>query len=148
MNDISNLNKVLPGSEGEFQIDVEGDLTKKRYLGEFTCKIMNRKERAMVDKHKAFLNGEYAMQLDPLTLIYHHKIAYLRYALIGPYPKFWQNSDLGYELYDENVVNAIYEEVLKFEEQWMRSIWGDEAIEKIKGVKPDGEADGGEETAE
>lgn len=149
MNDISNLSKDLPSVEGEFQIDIEGELTKKRYLGEFTCKIMNKKERALVEKHKAYLNGEFAMQLDLVTLRYHHQVAYLRYALVKPYPKFWMNSDLGYELYDGNVVDEVYNKVLAFEEDWMRKVWGDEAIEKIKGTTPEKEAeDGGEEATE
>lgn len=141
MSEINKLRKDLPPMETTFQVEETGELTKKRYVGEFSCKIMNKKEQAMVAKHKAFLNGDMAQQLDFATLKLHHQISYLRYALTE-YPLFWKNSDLGYELYDMNVIEAVYNQVLKFEEDWITQVWGPEAVKALKGQ------DGREEKSE
>lgn len=130
--DKKELKTELPSMTHDFDIDVIGDITAKRYLGTFTCKIMNQKETALVAKHKALLNGPQADGLDPVTLLLHHRIAYLRFALKSPYPKFWLNSDLGYELFDVNVIDAIFSKVLEWEEVWMIKVWGKEAIDKMR----------------
>lgn len=127
---MSNLNKE-PSMEGIFEVKVKGELTNKEYSGTFKCRILNAKLRAAAAKHKAFLNGENASNLDILTLSLHEQISYLRYALIE-YPDFWKTSDLGYDLYDENVIQTVYESALAFEENYLRQAWGDEAVEKLK----------------
>jgi hypothetical protein len=132
MNKSSALLKDMPATEHTFQVDVEGEVTKKTYAGEFTCKIPRRKDQCLIDKHRALLNGDVPDQLTPATLRFHHMISYLRYTLIE-FPKFWKDSDRGYELYDENVVAAIYDKVLSFEETWLKTIWGEEAMTKFKG---------------
>lgn len=132
MSKSNKLANDLPAMECDFVLDTEGELTKKRYIGEFTCKIMNRKERALVDKHRAFLNGDIADQLNPMTLRFHHWISYLRYALTD-YPRWWKESDLGYELYDQNPIEATYEKVLEFEVKWAKSVWGEEEVQEVKG---------------
>lgn len=131
MSKSSKLGKKLPEMDGDFQVEVIGNITKKRVIGEFSCKIMNRKERALVAKHRAFLNGEMASQLDIATLRFHMMISYLRYALTD-YPKWWKEADLGYELYDENIVKEVYDKVLEFEEEWIKEVWGEEAVNKLK----------------
>ena len=135
---------AIPSKQTTVQIDVIGELTKTRYLGSFTVKILNQKERALVQRHKAFLNGDHANQLDIATLNYHHMVAYLRYALVSPpegeMPKFWLTSDLGYELYDQNVVIELYNKAIEFEETWYRSIWGDEALTSEKKDEPKAES--------
>lgn len=114
----------MPLTQHTFTIDVEGELTRKRYVGEFTCRIARRKEICLIDKHRAYLNGELVDQLSADTINFHYMIAYLRYTLTET-PKFWSEADLGYDLYDANVVRAVYEQVLAFEESWVKQIWGD-----------------------
>jgi hypothetical protein len=94
---------------------------------------MNRKERAFASKHEAFLNGEVVDYLDPLTLILHSRLAYLKYSLIS-FPDFWKESDLGYALFDSNIVEQVYAKVLEFEESWMTEIWGEDKIKSLKGT--------------
>lgn len=131
MRKINKLSKDIPDTTCEFQVEVEGEVTKRRFIGEFACKIPRKKEQCLIDKHRAFLNGGIAEQLDPSTLNFHHKISYLRYTLTD-YPKWWKESDLGYELYDEAVVTAVYDKVLAFEVDWLKDVWGEEAVNKLQ----------------
>lgn len=131
MNKNKSLNGDIPPTTSDFMIDVEGNITKKRFVGEFSCKIMNKKDTAMVAKHRAYLNGDMADFVDPLVLRLHMMISYLRYALTE-YPKWWKEADLGYELYDENVIKEVYDQVLNFEEEWYKQIWGEDAVENLR----------------
>lgn len=142
MNKLSGIKHEMPATEMTFQIEVTGEMTKKRFIGEFTCRIPTKKDLCLIDKHRAFLNGENADQLNPSTLVFHNQIAYLRYVL-KEFPKFWRESDLGYALHDGNIVGEVYSKVIDFERQWLREIWGDEALEKFN-VGPSDEP---EETA-
>lgn len=131
MNKNNGLPNEVPPTEKTFQIDIVGKMTGKRYIGDFTCRIPRIKEQCLIEKHQAFLNGEMMNFLPPGVLKMHKMIAYLRYALIDQYPKFWSESDLGYELQDLNVIEGIYDKVLEFEEEWMKAIWGDPRDEKL-----------------
>jgi hypothetical protein len=129
VNKFSKLSKDVPATETDFSVQVEGETTKKQFAGDFTVKIPRRKEQCLIDKHRAFLNGEQPEQLEAATLRFHHMIAYLRYTITES-PKWWKEADLGYELYDENVVKAIYDKMLEFEVEWLKEVWGEEAINK------------------
>lgn len=122
-NKINKLQDELPDTYHEFQIDIQGRITKKRFLGEFSCKIPTIKDQAMIGKHETVLNGEFPIYLDSGIRKIHKQIAYLRFTLIDV-PLFWKNTDLGYELRDDNVIDAVYEEVLAFENEWLAKIWG------------------------
>lgn len=142
MSNFSKLSKDIPVTETSLQIDIEGEVTKKRFLGEFSCKIPRKKEQCLIDKHRAFLNGPQPEQLSPETLRFHHMVAYLRFTIdTVNSPKWWKESDLGYELYDENVVKALYDKVLDFEVEWLKEVWGEEAVKKLqaKNEEPNGE---------
>lgn len=123
MSDINALNKALPLMENSFTIDEEGILKKIRYTGDFTCRIPNIKIQALISKHKAMLNGGFELGLDVGTKNLHHMISYLRYTLTE-FPKWWKDADLGYDLYDINIVESVYAKVLEFEKSWYESVWG------------------------
>lgn len=124
----------IPATEHTFQIDLVGQATGKRFLGEFTCKIPTLKDQGLIAKHEAMLNGEMVSYLNPGILKLHKMIAYCRYTLTDV-PKFWRESDLGYQLHDMNVVEGVYDEVIAFEEAWMKQIWGDESEEETEEQK-------------
>jgi len=126
------LSTTIPPMESEFDVDIQGEITKKRFLGTFSCSILNRKARALVDRHRVALNGPDPANLSMETLNLHHKISYLRFALTAPYPKFWEDSDLGYGLYDGAVIDEVYSKVLAWEEEWMREVWGDDSVDELK----------------
>jgi hypothetical protein len=129
MSKINNLEPKLPETSKTFQIDIRGSATNQRFLGEFVCKIPTLKDQSNIAREQARLNGEYPDFLNSGVKQLHQELAYLKYTLIDV-PKFWRDSDLGFELRDQNVVNAVYEEVLKFEDEWLKAIWGDESNEQ------------------
>jgi len=123
------MNNQIPSTTKVFQIDIVGSVTKKRFLGDFECKIPTMKDQALIAKHEAMLNGEFPVYLNQGVLKLHKWIAYLRFTLINT-PRFWQESELGYDLRDPNVVEEVYDQVLKFEQEWYNEIWGVEEFEK------------------
>lgn len=128
MSNLADLKKSLPEMENSFSIKEEGVITKNLYEGNFTCKITNCKSQAQIAKHKAMLNGGLEAGLDFGTKHLHNMISYLRYTLTE-YPKWWKDADLGYELFDINIIELVYSKVLEFEKSWMESIWGPEKLE-------------------
>lgn len=137
------MNNQIPSTTKVFQIDIVGSVTKKRFLGDFECKIPTMKDQALIAKHEAMLNGEFPVYLNQGVLKLHKWIAYLRFTLINT-PRFWQESELGYDLRDPNVVEEVYDQVLKFEQEWYNEIWGVEEFEKEAAANE--EADKKEET--
>lgn len=136
MSDLKDMSKELPDTKSSFTLEVEGASTRQTYRGKFECKILNRKDRANIVKHRAFLNGPLENQLDVETLSFHHMVAYLRFALTQ-YPSWWKEADLGYELYDGNVVLEVYQKVMEFEEEWMKEVWGEDKIKELKNERDD-----------
>lgn len=131
MSDVKDLPKKLPPTESEFFIDVRGETTGQQFKGSFTCKIPNLRDQALISKHRAYLNGDLVAYLDAPTLRLHQMISYLRYTLVTA-PTFWKESDQGYELMDQNVIEEIYNKTLEFEEEWMQTIWGKDKIDDLK----------------
>lgn len=129
MSNIANLKKALPSTEHSFSISVEGNLTRNQYDGNFACKIPNIKTQAAIAKHKAMLNGGFEEGLDIGTRNMHHMISYLRYTLTEM-PKWWKDEDLGYNLFDINVIETVYAKVLEFEKAWYEEVWGPAAEQK------------------
>lgn len=123
MNNIESLPKELPDKIFTFQIELEGSTTRTKYNGEFIFQIPNLKTQAKISKHKAMLNGGLEDILDLGTRNLHHMISYLKYTLIQV-PEFWEKSDCGYDLFDSNVIEEIYNKVLDFEQKWAEGIWG------------------------
>ncbi len=125
MNENNHLPTDLPTMHQDFVLDKSGKITKHRWVGEFTCKIPNTKEKCLIAKHRAYLDGQFADFLDPATIMIHKKVAYLRFTLTD-FPKWWRDNDLGYELMDHNIIEDVYDEVLKFEKVWLKEVWGDD----------------------
>ena len=128
MSNIKDLEKSLPDMSHRFEVDLKGQLTNLGYKGEFVCKIPSAKDQSAIAKHKAYLNGGFEDGLDVGTRNLHHMISYLRYTL-KEFPKWWEDNDLGYELYDVNVIETVYGYVLEFEQNWMKKVWGEVAEE-------------------
>lgn len=129
MSEIKDLKKSLPDMTHAFSIEEEGMLTRQMFRGDFKSKIPDAKTRAMIAKHKVMLNGGFEKDLDLGTKLLHQMVSYLRYTLTE-FPKWWKDADLGYALYDVNVIEKVYDEVLAFEKTWYESIWGPEVPEE------------------
>lgn len=131
MSDVNNLPTDIPPTTSEpIQIDLFGNFTKKRYLGEFVCRIPTLKDQSMIGRHESMLNGEFPIYLDPGVKKLHKWISHLKYTLVD-FPSFWRDSELGFTLRDPNVVEAVYEAVIAYENKWYDAIWvKDEADSK------------------
>lgn len=130
---MENKANSLPDSENSFNIsELKGNFTGKIWSGNFSSKIPNLKLNSQIDKHQALLNGGITPSALPQeTVDFHYMIAYLRYCLIE-YPNWWKEADMGFELYDINVVKEVYNKARSFEEQWVKDVWGEEEKEDGK----------------
>lgn len=118
----------LPSMEHTFHVSVMGNETKQLYKGDFTYRRPTLGDRAKSEVMRSRLNGDLAtLNLDTQT--FHGMIAILRYTLVKC-PKWWSESDYGYELHDVNIVEEVYKAVLKFEKEWADQVYGKEETNK------------------
>jgi len=129
MSNFKDLAKSLPDRTQSFEIDITGETTRLKYKGEFSFTIPNLKASASIAKNEAVLNGGLDSILDFGVKNLHHMISYLKFTITKS-PKFWEESNSGYELDDANVVEAIYNEALKLEAAWVKACWGDDSEEE------------------
>jgi len=123
MSNSKTLAKDVPSREYEFSVEVEGKVSRTTYSGDFKFKIPNLKTKALADKKRAELNGGLDLALDVSVLELHYMIAFLRFTL-SETPPWWREADYGYDLEDFNVVKKVYDEVEKYQESWMETVWG------------------------
>jgi len=127
---LKHLPKTIPTRDHEFSINLQGILTKQDYEGTFKSKIPNLKAQAQMAKTKAFLNAGFEDSLDPSTKNLHHMVAYLKHTVTDG-PEWFYSTDYGYDLYDMNIIEDIYQNILKAEESWLELVWGkSENVEK------------------
>jgi hypothetical protein len=137
MNQSKDLPKALPAMELDINFNIEGNVTRKTYSGDFKFRIPNLKARAQADRKRAELNGPIEERfLDPTVANFHTMISYLRFTLVES-PKWWRDSDHGYDLYDSNVVSELYSQCTNYENSWMEQVWGKKEESE---VAPEGEA--------
>ena len=123
MSESNKLPKTMPDMEHAFNIDIKGALTHKTFSGAFKYRIPNIKMRAAAAKKLAELNSGLEESLDPTVLNLHYMVSYLRVTLVET-PEWWTNADFGYELYDSNVIKAVYDNVSALEQEWTETVWG------------------------
>lgn len=138
--DIKDFDKDLPSTTKDIPLEITGSITKRRFVGEFTCKIPNIDDQIMIAKAEANSNGQYPMYLESGVLKANKMLAYLKYTLVGPYPKFWQESNLGRQLRDLNVIEELYNKVIEFENEWTEKLWS-EPKEEVTISKGENESD-------
>lgn len=107
----------LPGMIHEFEINVVGEETNERYQGAFKYKRPNIGLRRQIKIYQDELNNG-STTLDENTQGLNFIISHLHFTLLE-FPKWWNG---GIDLYDENVVLAIYQKVLDFEEEFRKKI--------------------------
>lgn len=103
-----------------FTISVKGNETKKIYDGTFTYERLTLGGRLKVNKMEAKLREDLS-SLDDDVRIYVEMISFLRYGLTS-YPKFWEDSNYGLELFDVNVITTVWKETQNFEEKWDKQV--------------------------
>lgn len=127
MNKIKHLPKTVPAKSFEFEVDLEGKLTQERYFGKFKSRIPNLKTQADIAKYNARLNAGFDAVLDPMTKNLHRMVSYLKFT-VEEGPDWFFDSEFGYQLYDHDIIEALYFEVLSKEEEWYKSVWGEDAL--------------------
>jgi hypothetical protein len=112
--------RELPSFEHTFDIDIVGDQTGKRFSGTFTYIRPNIKNLGEISRYKARLDGDFA-NLDPVMSALHSMLSRLRFTL-KEYPKWWETTGFGLELYDSNVVMELYKCTMEFEETFEKKV--------------------------
>lgn len=129
MNKIKHLPKSIPDKSNKFSLKAKGSLSGEEYSGDFECKIPNLRDQALIAKNKAFLNGGMEASLDKATKNLHHMVSYCKYTLISC-PDWFAETDFGYDLFDQNIVEEVFNKILESEELWLNSVWGDKEDER------------------
>jgi len=91
--------------------------------------IPSLKDRSLIGRHKSLLNGDSPNSLGADVLVLHHMLSYLKYT-IKESPSWWQETDYGYDLYDMNIIEHLFDKVIDFEQAWLKEIWGEELEEE------------------
>lgn len=131
MSSFKHLPKSLPKENPYFVLQpTEGDITKHSYFGDFECKIPNLRIVGQIDKYYRFLNGGMDATLDRQTLKLHKMTAYCKFTLTK-YPEWFLESDFGLDLYDSNVLEAVYNHITTKEEEWLEGVWGKPKSEEV-----------------
>jgi len=123
--------KTLPSMEHSFHIDIKGSNTGQQWSGNFTYKRPNLRAQSEIAKTTSRLNED-LKNIEPEMSFLHGVLASLRHTIID-FPKWWEEKDFGFELYDTNVVLEIYKACQEFEDEWFKKVWSDE---KPKEEKP------------
>lgn len=121
---------TLPSMQTTFAVKVKGSDTGQVFEGSFTYKRLNLRAKSNAAKLAARLNEDLA-NLEPDMKFTHQILAELRYSLIES-PEWWQKSDFGLELFDENVIFEIYKNCVAFEKDWTDKVWGKQDEKKAE----------------
>lgn len=120
--------KSLPPMEHTFSIKTKGSDTGQMFEGTFTYKRPNLRSKSDISKEKSRLNADFK-NIEEDTAFLHSILATLKYTIINA-PEWWVKSDLGFELYDLNVVLDVYKACQDFETKWRSEVWSEEEKEK------------------
>ncbi|SRR6266481_4548379 len=121
MNKNNNLPKELPPDTETIQVDVIGSVTKRRFLGEFIVRIPTLEDQSSMGRLEASLNGE---STSSGLIRMNRMISYLKYTVVEA-PPTWRDANMGHRLRDPNVIEAVYDQVLAFEDRWLKQVWGE-----------------------
>ncbi len=118
----------LPPNVHTFVISVIGEETKKPYDGTFEYKRPTLGTKTAIGRLRCQLNGD-LKNLDAGTERFNDIYATLFHCLVQS-PDWWAQSGFGRDLYDQNVVEAIYLECVKYENDFYQKVYGEKVTEK------------------
>ncbi len=113
----------LPSMEKTFYISVRGKETGRMYEGEFTYVRPNLHKKAEIAKMNVRLNGD--LKNLPLDVHVFNNMSSTLYHCVTNAPKWWEESNFGRDLYDVEVIEAIWKETEKFEDEWYEQVFGE-----------------------
>ena len=127
---------TLPKMDFSFKFQGQGAETGINWVGDFKYVRPTLGDRSRIAALKTRLSGD--QTLDDIEIIeFNHAVAYLRYTLKET-PAWWSDATYGLELYDGNIVGAVYNKVMEFEAEWRRKIHGGRE-EDVSNEVPDSE---------
>jgi len=109
----------LPEMTHGFKIAVVGTDSKRSFEGLFKYRRLRIKDRLESQRWYGKKVGD-QKDNEELTSLY-NVLAMLRFGITDG-PDWWEGTDKGLELYDLNVIWAIFEEVAKFENKWAEDL--------------------------
>lgn len=113
----------LPSMTHVFNINVTGVETGRHYDGQFTYIRPNLNQKSEIEKMNVRLNGD-LKNISPALNSFNEMSSILYFTIIDA-PDWWNDSNNGRNLYDINVIEAIYGEIVKYEDDWKNKVWGD-----------------------
>jgi hypothetical protein len=112
----------LPKMDFSFKFQSQGEETGINWVGEFRYVRPTLGDRSRIAALRTRLCGDQSTT-DSEVLEFNHAIAYLRYTLKDA-PAWWVDASYGLELYDGNIIVAIYNKVMEFEAEWKSRVHG------------------------
>jgi hypothetical protein len=111
----------LPKNEAVFDLDHTGDVTGKRYEGQFKvlC-VLNMAQKHSMELEKTRLMGNFANPTDGLAGI--AVILSTLRAKIVDAPEWWKQSGGGYDIMDEDALVAVYNKIMAAEAEWRTNL--------------------------
>ena len=103
----------------EFDINVIGNDTGKKFKGHFVFKRMSIRQKLDAEKHEKRLTGELALSPETQFIVY--IISYLKEGLIE-YPDWWEDIENGLDFYDANVLTEIHKSIKEYEDNWQKQL--------------------------
>lgn len=119
-----------------FSISVEGDTTMSLWNGDFAAKpFLTHRDRLKSDQYRRELIGVFSDNAGTGAVNRAFLLSQILVRLTKA-PEWWTNSNNGLDLYDDNVILAIYEKCDKIEEEAIAAMKGesDLARKEIKEV--------------
>lgn len=102
-----------------FEIHLTGEISGKLWDGKFSSKVrLSHREYMLEDQHRRMLLGdraEYAsLRVQNAAIIFSTIASHL----VGA-PEWWTANRNGEDLEDENIIQAVYDHVIRIENEWL-----------------------------
>jgi hypothetical protein len=112
---------ALPDNEHVFEFEATGDTTGKKYDGQFSCVcVLDMLQKQLIGIEKTKLQADFTNP-DPELKGIAHILSNLRVRIIDS-PEWWQQSNGGYSIQDENIIVLLYDKVMEGETKWREKL--------------------------
>ena len=110
----------------QFSVNVKGEVSGEQYAGVFKTKLrLSHRDQLRMDQVRRELLGDHADSASPRAQNQADVFSVLAIHLVGDVPKWWEGSNGGLDLEDDNVIAAVYEGVMKAKADAIKAIKGE-----------------------
>lgn len=111
----------LPSKEKTFSFEHVGETTGKKYEGQFTVQcVLNVGQKHAMSLERTRLMGNYPNPTDDLAG-FAQILANLRFKILNA-PEWWNQSNGGTQIDDEDALVVLYRKVLEAEVEWKEDL--------------------------